>query len=274
MADLTLVTANQVQQAEIHTIQHSLPLAANSTAGNMVRQDDNGLWAKASADTAANSKGLYGMLAETNYAGYTVTAYRYARIDGFDISAMAPGDPVYLSDTPGLISSTPGTIPIVVGRVIAVWGQSLGAAPDMIIELDVAPGSESAFSTETDNGVVITSELLAASVDKFIFVADRAYRVGSVKEIHSVIGGSGATVRPRKIAAATVAAPGAAVAAGIVELTSAAIGLETTVNTTQAGTLSATAADLLLAAGDKIALDFAGTLTGLVGSITIALDPV
>jgi hypothetical protein len=34
------------------------------------------------------------------------------------------------------------------------------------------------------------------------------------------------------------------------------------------------AADLLLADGDKIGLDFSGTLTGLVGQLVIHLKPV
>lgn len=114
----------------------------------------------------------------------------------------------------------------------------------------------------------ITTELLAASVDKWVFVAQRACKLVGIKEIHSVVGGSGAVVTPRKVLAATVAAPGAAVAAGITELTTAAIGLETTADTTQTPTLTATIADRSFAAGDKLGLNFAGTLTGLVGSAT------
>lgn len=115
----------------------------------------------------------------------------------------------------------------------------------------------------------VPSELLAASVDKYVFIAQRACKLVGVKEIHSVVGGSGAQVSPRKILAANASAPGAAVAAGITELTTAVIDLTTTVNTTQTPTLTATIADRSFAAGDKLALDFGGTLTGLVGSITL-----
>jgi hypothetical protein len=129
-------------------------------------------------------------------------------------------------------------------------------------------------ASATGQRVVLTTELLAASVDKWLFVADRAYIVTSVGEIHSVAGGAAAAVRPRKITAASTAAPGAVVAAGITEITSAAIDLTTTANTSQAGALSATASDFTLAVGDKIGLDFSGTLTGLVGSLTIVLKAV
>ncbi len=120
----------------------------------------------------------------------------------------------------------------------------------------------------------ITAELLAASVDKWVFVADRAYQVVGVREVHSVIGGASAVVRPRKVTAAGTAAPGAAAGATVKELTTADIGLETAIDVTQTATLSATGADLLLAVGDKIGLNFGGTLTGLVGQLTIFLRPV
>lgn len=122
--------------------------------------------------------------------------------------------------------------------------------------------------------IVLTTELLAASVDKWIFVADRAYKVVSVREVHSVVGGSGAVVRPRKVTAAGTAAPGDAAGATVKELTAADIGLETTINVSQDAGLSATVADLNLAAGDKIGLNFGGTLTGLVGSLSIELVAV
>ncbi len=118
----------------------------------------------------------------------------------------------------------------------------------------------------------ITSELLAASVAKWIFIADRAYQVTAVREVHSVAGGASAAVRPRKIT--DTSAPGAAAGATVKELTTAAIDLTATINTVVSPALSATVADLQLAAGDRIALNFSGTLTGLVGLIEIVLKAI
>ena len=118
----------------------------------------------------------------------------------------------------------------------------------------------------------ITSELLAASVAKWIFIADRAYQVTAVREVHSVVGGASAAVRPRKIT--DTSAPGAAAGATVKELTTAAIDLTATINTVVSPALSATVADLQLAAGDRIALNFSGTLTGLVGLIEIVLKAI
>jgi hypothetical protein len=114
--------------------------------------------------------------------------------------------------------------------------------------------------------------LTGTMVDQHVFVADRAYKVSAINEIHSVVGGAGANVRPRKIT--DTSAPGAVAGATVKELTTAVFDLTAVINTTQTGVLSATAADLLLATGDKIALDFSGTITGLVGMLTITLAPI
>lgn len=114
--------------------------------------------------------------------------------------------------------------------------------------------------------VIVTSELLAASVDKWVFIADAAYEVVLIKEIHSVVGGVSAAVGVEKTAAASATAPGAGTL-----VTTATIDLTTAVDTVQTPALVTTASTLQLAAGDKLGLDFSGTLTGLVGVIQIHL---
>jgi hypothetical protein len=111
--------------------------------------------------------------------------------------------------------------------------------------------------------VVLTAALpvSADGVDQYLFLADRAYQIVSVQEIHTTAGGSGAQVAVNKLTANAVAP-----SAGTNMLT-AVVDLTTTVNTVQAGTLSATTANTKLAAGDRIALDFSGTITPLAGGI-------
>jgi hypothetical protein len=118
---------------------------------------------------------------------------------------------------------------------------------------------------------VITFDVMAASVNKHVFVADRAYEVELIKEIHSVVGGASANVKIRRIT--DTSAPGAAASATVVELVTAGIDLTTTINTTQTPTL-VTGSTTRLAAGDKLSCLFAGTLTGLVGHVTVVLTPV
>lgn len=119
------------------------------------------------------------------------------------------------------------------------------------------------------NNFYVTSELLAASVDKTVFVATRHCLLRNIREVHSVIGGSGATVRPRKIT--DTAAPGAAAGSTVIEL-SAAIGLETTINTVDSEAITASSSGRRFKPGDRLALDFAGTLTGLVGFIEFEFE--
>lgn len=118
---------------------------------------------------------------------------------------------------------------------------------------------------------VITLPFLSAptAAGYHVFVADRAFQVLSVAEQHSVIAGSGATLKARKIT--DTSAPGAAAGATVKELVQAAFALDSTINTPVVGTVSATPADLKLASGDRLALLFAGTMTGYVGAVTLTL---
>lgn len=111
---------------------------------------------------------------------------------------------------------------------------------------------------------MVSYPILAASVDTPFFIAHRAFVVVSAKEIHSVVGSTSAAVAIKKCTGTTVPASGTNIATGSFDLTA-------TINTTQTLTLSATAADYTLAAGDKLSLDFSGTLTGLVGVVTVVL---
>lgn len=265
MADIALVTANKVEVVESFE-QMTLPAAEAITAGMAVRVDTNGKFTKANATIASENR-VYGIATRTVAAGQALTAIRKGVMDGWDLSGLAYDAPVYLSDTDGRLADAAGTIPSVAGRVVPGTATTLGTAYDKLLLVDFAANA----AGDAIAPVVVTSELLAASVDKWVFVADRAYQVLSVKEVHSVIGGSGAVVRPRKVTAAGTDAPGAAASTTVKELTQADFDLTSTIDTVVSGTLSATASDLLLAAGDKIGLNFGGTLTGLVGVIAITL---
>lgn len=112
--------------------------------------------------------------------------------------------------------------------------------------------------------VVLTVPIDAGSVDAPVFVANRNYRVVSITEIHSVVGGASAALRVRKATGTTAPASGTALHGSNFDLTA-------TINTTQTATVAA--ADALVKKGDKISLDFSGTLTGLAGCVTIVLRP-
>lgn len=272
MADIALTTAAQVSIVE-SIEQLTAPASEAITPGAPVRfVTSTGYFANANATTAAEGR-IYGIATGKRAvaAGETITALRIGVLDGFTLAGDY-GSSVYVSDTDARLADAPGVaLNIPVGLVVPGFASLLGVAADKMLAVNLSTAAQAAAGAGV---LAVTHELLAASVDTWAFVADRSYRVIGVREAHSVVGGSGATVRPRKITAATTAAPGASVAAGITELTTAAIGLETSVNVAQTATLTATDADRLLAVGDKIGLDFAGTLTGLVGQLTIFMVPV
>lgn len=120
-----------------------------------------------------------------------------------------------------------------------------------------------------DKGLVsISSEWVAASVDKIFFVASRAYRVLAIRARPEAAGtdAGAVTATVKKAASAT------AIASGTV-LHSGSIDLKGTAATNQLLTLSTTKADLEIAAGDAIGMDFTGTLTAATGVVTVLLAP-
>lgn len=134
--------------------------------------------------------------------------------------------------------------------------------------------SESGFKV---NGVesehrVIASAIVAAGAaaadyDGRMFIADRAYTVAAVRELHQTAGSdAGAvTLMVKKVPSGTAAASGT-------DVLSAGINLKATANTTQSGAIHGTAANLTLAAGDSIALVPTGVLTAVDGvSVTVYL---
>lgn len=108
----------------------------------------------------------------------------------------------------------------------------------------------------------------ASSVDFVFFVAPRAMRVDSITGRVTVAGtdGSAVTAEVRKVPSGT------AITSGTV-LHSSTFNLKGTANTNQALTVSTTAATVLLAAGDSLAIDFTGTLTSATGAITVGMTP-
>lgn len=106
------------------------------------------------------------------------------------------------------------------------------------------------------------------SVDTPFFVATRACKVVAITAIPEVAGTDGGAVTAviKKAPSATAIGSGTALHSGT-------INLKGTAATNQSLTLSTTATDLLLDAGDRIGIDFTGTLTSAVGAVTVTLVP-
>ena len=105
------------------------------------------------------------------------------------------------------------------------------------------------------------------AADTSFFTADRPYVVQGIRGRVDVAGTGGAcTAVIRKVPSGTALASGTALHSGSYNLVG-------TATQSQALTLSTTASDLLLAAGDSLAIDYTGTATSAIGSVTVTLNP-
>lgn len=121
--------------------------------------------------------------------------------------------------------------------------------------------------TATAGFIPVSMNYNVPAADTSIFQADRAYIVRGIRGTPDVAGTGGAcTATIRKVPSGTAITSGTA-------LHSSTYNLVGSVNTSQVLTLSTTTSDLLLKAGDRIAVDFTGTATSAVGSITVNLSP-
>lgn len=111
--------------------------------------------------------------------------------------------------------------------------------------------------------VIVTWRYGVTPADQVNFVAPRAMRVTKIMG-RVLVGASGATAVLKKAPSATAIASGTALHSGSLDLNG-------TVSANQTLTLSATTADLDLAAGDCIGMDVSGTTTNADGCITIEM---
>jgi hypothetical protein len=106
----------------------------------------------------------------------------------------------------------------------------------------------------------------ATPIDQPFFVATRAFRVTKIL-YRVLVTAASATAVVTKCATTVAAASGTALHSGT-------IALDNTADANATLTLSATAADLSLAAGDALALDVSGTTTNAKGVVTVELIPL
>ncbi len=105
------------------------------------------------------------------------------------------------------------------------------------------------------------------AINQSIFTADRSMIVKGLRGRVDVLGTGGAcTYQIRKAVSGTIGTSG-------VLLHSGTFNLVGTINTMQQLTLTATLADLQLAAGDSIYMHLTGTATSAIGSVTAHLVP-
>lgn len=131
MANLALSVTNKVNPISgaggAHE-QQSFEASEQINPGQIFRIDTTtGKAVKATGDTLANAgqvtaagtfvSELFIAIDGARQAGNTVTGMKKGLLDGFDLTALAYGAPVYISATAGTLADTAATISTIVGRV-------------------------------------------------------------------------------------------------------------------------------------------------------------
>lgn len=116
----------------------------------------------------------------------------------------------------------------------------------------------------TVGGVIVPQEvslvvpIAASSVDQYCFIADAAYNITGIREIHAVAGNDASPVNVTVRICDDTEAP----ASGL-NVSTAVMSLKSSAATLQSATLNSS--NVAVAANDMVALDFTGTLTTLAG---------
>lgn len=106
----------------------------------------------------------------------------------------------------------------------------------------------------------------AALADQCFFIADRDLEVISILEVHSAAGTAVGAVNLQITKDTATDAPGAGIDL-LTNNTNAGFDMKGTANTLQTGSLISTIASLRLTSGDRLSVDFAGTLTTVAGVV-------
>lgn len=142
-----------------------------------------------------------------------------------------------------------------------------GTAANLIVGGTLAVTGAVDFATAPTGGVFAVSyvgQTTEAATDRQFFVAPRAVTVIAISEVHAVAAGGASTLQVVKDTG--TAAPGAGT-----DLLSSAFDLNATAQTVQVGALSATGSDLVLAAGNRLSIDFANTIQSTAGLVVTVL---
>ena len=193
----------------------------------------------------------------------SVTTFRAANACTVTITPGTGGSVRYWADSPdGLTRMAPtvaySAVDFTVTADATIWMEAVGVS-----------GTYTGASDGTGSPESATATYNASSVDLTFYVAPRAMLVTGINCRPTVAGTDAGAVTAviRKVPSGTAITSGTA-------LHSSSFNLKGTANTNQALTLSTTGSNLLLAAGDALAVDFTGTLTSATGSVTVALIPV
>jgi hypothetical protein len=123
-------TGNNTRTAPVENSieQFTYPAAIAMDELTPVYIDSNGKFAPGDASVSGTAN-VIGLTVRKVAAGEAVTAIAQGEVGGLDLSGVAYGADVYLSDTTGKISTAAGTVSKKIGTVVGIFGQTRGTAP-------------------------------------------------------------------------------------------------------------------------------------------------
>jgi len=122
MSDIAFTEAliGRVFPADLDEAYNVVLASGSMTAGHAVFQvPADGAYVLTDASHADRS-GFRGILLETTVASGVVSMLKRGVLFGYTVTAMNYDDPIYLSNTPGLLSTTAGDNSVIVGRIVSV----------------------------------------------------------------------------------------------------------------------------------------------------------
>ena len=125
----------------------------------------------------------------------------------------------------------------------------------------------SEFEQAVQNYLTVTLSQASSIADQLFYIAPEPLEVLEIHEVHGALGTDGSAV------SATIkkCTGTQALTAGADLLGTTKIDLKGTINTVQSPTLTSTAADLQLAAGDRLSFDVTGTTTAVANMVVTVL---
>jgi len=117
---MALITRDEAHVADLWQLKtkaHPCHAAVDIQAGQPLYLDANGNVNLADANGTAPANEYIGIAKQTVAKGQPVDAAEEGDFVGFDLSGLAYGAPVYVSDTAGELADAPGTKTLLVGYV-------------------------------------------------------------------------------------------------------------------------------------------------------------
>jgi hypothetical protein len=240
-----------------------------STAASLVSQQF------AIVPTAARLVGITEIHATAESTAATMTAY-IEKLTG----TTAPGSGLTVQSGTFNMKSTANTL-----QSATLYSSTSGDSSDPRVQFAAGDRIGIKFSTAGTElaGVVVTLTFAPNDGSKWVvynmqangdladqsfFLANRPYIVQSAYEVHSTLGTNGSAVSLQITKDTTTGAPGGGTDL-LTNNTNAGFNLKAAINTVQTGTLTATAASLRLLPGDRLSVDYAGTLTAVAGVVVV-----